>query len=127
MLNNLAAKPAEPTLKQRTAQLADDLFALLKRQGPEPPHALSDRSGTIDGQKRTFNAYFDWQNRIYYQYMAFFRDRVVKLDYELAAAGVMTKLTRPEIDPVQMGPMENHDIDVKNIAETLLLTASHMS
>ena len=69
------------------------------------------------------NAYFNWQSSTYYNYMAFFRDRVVNIDFELAAAGVMTKLTRPEIDPPSHGSMENHEIDVKKIAETLLLTA----
>jgi hypothetical protein len=126
VLNDLRKSKPEPPLKERTTQLANDMFAMLKQQGAKPPHALSDKAGTVAGQTATFNAYFEWQNRVYYNYMAFFRDRVVKIDYELAAAGIMTKLTRPEIDCIQAGVMENHNIDVKHIAETLLLTASRM-
>lgn len=130
-LNDLAPKQtAEPPLKQRTTELANDLFALLKAQGPQPPEPLSlpraDRN-TVAKQMQSMHAYFDWQRRTYYQYMAFFRDRVIKTDYELAAAGIQTKLTRPELDPLTKEVMENHDVDIKKIAEALLLTANHMS
>jgi hypothetical protein len=117
---------AEPTLKKRTTDLANELFALLKKEGPPPPNPLSQKGG-IDEQKRAMKTYFDWQNSTYYQYMAFFRDRVIKTDYELAAVGINTKLTRPELDPLTKEVMENHDVDIKKIAEALLLTANQMS
>jgi hypothetical protein len=116
----------EPTLKERTTNLANELFALLKKEGPKPPNPLSQKGG-IDEQNRAMETYFDWQNSTYYQYMAFFRDRVIKTDYELAAAGIHTKLTRPELDPLTEEVMENHDVDIKKIAEALLLTANLLS
>ena len=130
-LNDLAPKPmAESPLKQRTTELANDLFALLSKQGPQPPGLfslpLADRN-TEAKQRQAMNAYFDWQRRTYYQYMAFFRDRVIRTDYELAAAGIQTKLTRPEFDPLTKEVMESHDLDIKKIAEALLLTANQMS
>lgn len=129
-LQSSQPKPVQAlSLKQRVANLANELIELLRRQGPQPPSPLdlpiSERN-TEAKQRAAMNAYFNWQSSTYYNYMAFFRDRVVNIDFELAAAGVMTKLTRPEIDPPSHGSMENHEIDVKKIAETLLLTASHM-
>ena len=126
VLNELTQPKPEPTLKERTIQLANELFALLKQLGPEPPHALSDKSGTIAGQQKTFNAYFEWQRHAYYPYMAFFRDRVLRIDYELAAMDIQTGLNRPDIDPLTKEVMENHDINIKKIAEALLLTAQQM-
>jgi hypothetical protein len=68
-LDHLAHKP-EPTLKERTTQLANELFALLNQQGSQPPHALSNRTGSPDEQRKTFDAHFKWQNDSYYKYMA---------------------------------------------------------
>jgi len=119
---------AQP-LKQRTIDLSNDLFAFLKKQGPQPPEPFSlpaSERNTIAKQKQAMNGYFDWQGSTYYHYMAFFRDRVLQIDYELAAMGVQTKLTRPEIDPLTKEVMENHKIDVQKIAETLLLTANQL-
>ena len=124
--NNLAAKPAEPTLKERTIQLANELFELLKKQGPEPPDPLSltlSQRGSEQKQERLLTAYFDWQRHLYFNYMAYFRDRVAKLDYELAAARIFTKLEDDEINP----PRAKGQVDIKRIAETLLLEANRIS
>jgi hypothetical protein len=120
--NELFKPKIEPTLKQRTIQLANDMFALLRELGPEPPHALSHGDGTVAGQEQIFNTYFDWQRRAYYNYMAHFRDRVIKTDYELAAEGIMTKLDDREISPAS----NDVRVDIKKIAEALLLTAQRM-
>jgi hypothetical protein len=129
-LNDLAPKPIpELSLKQRTMQLTNELFALLNKQGPQPPEPLSlspSERNTEAKQTQAMKAYFDWQCSIYYQYMAFFRDRVIKADYELAAAGILTKLNRPDLDPFTKEVMENRHVDVKKIAEALLLTANQM-
>jgi hypothetical protein len=120
--------PKEPqvkqpqNLKQRTIQLADELFGLLRELGPEPPHALSDKSGTVAGQQQTFDAYFEWQRKAYHSYMARFKDRVVQIDNELAAVKISTKLDDREIDP----PKNNGQVQLKKISETLLVTAYHM-
>ena len=55
--------------------------------------------------------------------MAYFRDRVAKLDYELAAARIFTKLEDDEINP----PRAKGQVDIKRIAETLLLEANRIS
>ena len=114
--------PQLPTLKQKTIHLAEELLGLLRELGPEPPHPLSDKSGTVAGQQQTFDAYFEWQRKAYYSYMARFKDRVVQIDNELAAAKVFTTLDDREIDP----PKHNGQVQLKKIAETLLLTAYHM-
>lgn len=118
-LNELAKPKPEPNLEERTRQLSQDLFALLNRLGAEPPHALSDKSGTVAGQKQTFDAYFEWQKNAYYNYMAYFRNRVIQIDYELAASKIFTRLDDREIDP----PKQNGEVNIRKIAETLLLTA----
>lgn len=122
-LGDIVAKltPVSLPLKQRTINLANDLFALLQKHGPRPPHPLSGR-GSEEEQRRVFDAYFKWEHRVYYVYMAYFRDRTVKIDYELAAEGFSTKLDEQDIDP----PVTSHDMDIQKIAEALLLTASHM-
>jgi hypothetical protein len=82
-------------------------------------------SQRIDGeveQRRIFNAYFDWKRQTYFKYMAQFKDRVTRIDRELAADGIFTKLERREIDP----PETSQEVDVKKIAEALLLAASYM-
>jgi hypothetical protein len=68
-------------------------------------------------------AYFDWQTHLYFNYMAYFKDRVVKLDYELAASRIITRLEDEEINP----PRAKGQVDIKRIAETLLLEANRMS
>jgi hypothetical protein len=124
-LNSLTPKPAlEPTLKERTMQLANDLLAMLKEQGPEPPHALSSK-GTEKEQRQTFDKYFDYQKSTFWKYMARFRDRVVKIDFELAALGIYTKFEEREIDPPR--PMGGAgEVRVRQIAEKLLLAASQL-
>jgi len=54
--------------------------------------------------------------------MAYYRDRVVKIDFELAANGFFTKLEPREINP----PTTSNEVDVQKIAEALLLTASQI-
>lgn len=120
-IRDLIPKP-QPPLKDRTKQLADDLFSLLKQLGPEPAHPLSNKRGTETEQKQTFDNYYQWQRDAYYQYMAYFKDRVVKTDYELAACRIFTKLDEKEIDP----PRNSGEIELKKIAQTLLLVASQM-
>jgi type II secretory pathway pseudopilin PulG len=112
---------SQKTLKERTVQLANELFAFLKKQGPEPPNPLSNK-GTIDEQRRALDVYFDWKKETYFKYMAYYKDRVVKIDYELAANGLFTGLYPREIDP----PSTSQEVDVKKIAEALLLTGSRM-
>jgi len=119
-INDLLPKP-EPTLKQRTTQLATELFSLVSKQGPEPPHPLSNR-GTEKEQREAMSTYFEWKGDTYWKYMAEFRDRVVRIDLELAAARIFTKLEEEEIDP----PRAKREVDVKKIAETLLLVANQM-
>jgi hypothetical protein len=117
---------AEVTLKQRTVQLANELFELLKKQGLEPPDPLSltlSQRGSEEKQQRLMTAYFDWQTHLYFNYMAYFKDRVVKLDYELAASRIITRLEDEEINP----PRAKGQVDIKRIAETLLLEANRMS
>jgi hypothetical protein len=120
-----ACRPqSEPSqaLKARTQQLANDLFAFLQKQGPRPPSPLSSK-GTQEEQRRAFDAYFEWTKSTYFKYMAHFKDRVVTIDFELAAENIFTKLEPREIDP----PQTSQEVDVKKIAEALLLTASQMS
>jgi hypothetical protein len=102
-------------------QLANELFAFLKTQGPEPPNPLSNK-GTLDEQHRALDSYFDWKKDTYFKYMAYYKDRVVKIDYELAANGLFTGLYPREIDP----PSTSQEVDVKKISEALLLTASRI-
>jgi hypothetical protein len=111
-----------PTVKQRTIQVANDLFQLLRKLGPEPAHALSDKSGTVAGQENTFNAYFEWHRKAYYEYMAHHKSAVIQIDSELAALNVFTKLDAEEIDP----PKNQVRVNLKKIAEGLILTASYM-
>lgn len=123
-LDHLAHKP-EPTLKQRTTQLANELFALLQKLGPEPPDPLSlppSERNTVAKQLLAQNAYSDWQRSAYYNYRAHFRNRVIQIDDELAASKIFIKLDDQEIDP----PKNNGEIKLKKIAETLLLTAQQM-
>jgi hypothetical protein len=123
--NKLFTPRTEPSLKQRTTQLANELFALLQKLGPQPPEPLSlpaSEQNTEAKQLRAQNAYLEWQKRAYYNYMAYFRDRVVRTDYELAAEGVMTKLDERELDPA----CNSGHVDIKKIAEVILLTAQHM-
>jgi len=120
-INDLRPKPApEQTLKQRTAQLANDLFALVNKFGPEPPNPLAGK--TESEQQKRMKDLFSWKNGPYYNYMAHFRDRAVQIDYELAAEGIMTKLDETELDP----PKNRGEVNIKKIAETLLLTAQQM-
>jgi hypothetical protein len=120
-IRDLTPKP-EPSLKERTVQLANELFALRSRLGPEPPHALSNRTGTEAEQRSTFSNFFDWHRDVYYNYMAYFRDRVVQVDYELASRRIFTKLNDKEIDP----PPTTGEVDLKKIGETLLLAAQQI-
>lgn len=117
--NDASHKPE--SLRQRTLRLVDDLSAFLREQGPMPPHPLSGK-GSEERQRRVFNAYFDWQKDTYYKYMAYYRDRVVQIDRELAAHQIFTKLTIQDIDPPEM----NGHIDVKKIAEALVLAAHQL-
>ena len=55
--------------------------------------------------------------------MAYYKDRVVKIDYELAAIGIFTRLYSREIDP----PQDTAEVDVKKIAEALLLAAHQIA
>ena len=120
-IHNLTSLPVEKPLKQRTTELAHELLELLKKQGPKPTNPLSAKVGCEEHGK-VFDAYFDWEKNAYFKYMAYFRDRVVRTDYELAAEGIMTKLEPREIDPADT----SREVDIKKIAEALLLTASHM-
>jgi hypothetical protein len=117
----LPALVTEPSLKQRVLGLANELFAFLQKQDPEPPNPLSVK-GSQQEQRRVFNEYFAWKRNVYYNYMAHYRDRVVKIDYELAAVGIFTKLTEKEINP----PQASQEVDIKTIAETLLLMAHQL-
>jgi hypothetical protein len=118
---NSGENKASKSLEKRTKQLADDLFALLREQGPEPLNPLRFK-GSQEEQRGVFNAYFDWKRNTFFKYMAHFRDRVVKIDYELAAAGTLTGLDYKEIDP----PPSSQEVDVKKIAETLLLVGAQI-
>jgi len=108
------------SVKERATKLAHELFTFEKQQGPEPPSPLSVKGE--EEQRLAFNAYFGWKKDTYFKYMARYRDHIVKTDYELAAEGVFTKLEPKEIDPPQM----IGEVNVKKIAEALLLTASQM-
>jgi hypothetical protein len=119
--NELFKPKVEPSLKQRTEKLASDLFDCLHKIGPEPAHPLSGK-GTKEEQDAVFNEYFDWKRNAYYKYMAYFRDRVVKIDYELAAEGFMTKLDEREIAP----PQNSGHVNMKQIAEALLLISKQI-
>ena len=112
----------ERSTRLRTIDLANELFERLKKHGPEPVNPLSVK-GDEAAARRAFNAYFDWKKAVYFDYMAHFRDRVVKLDYELAAIKIFTGLDRREIDP----PDDKREVDLKKIAEVLLLTATQMA
>lgn len=113
--------PVDDPLKQRTIRVANDLFTLLREQGPKPPNPLSGKGGEEE-QRRVFNDYFAWVKALYFKYVAYHKDRVVQIDNELAAHGVFTKLYPREIDP----PPDTQEVDVKKIAEALLLAASQM-
>jgi hypothetical protein len=115
-------KTSAHSLEKRTKNLAEELFALLREQGTEPLNPLRFK-GNLEDQRRVFNTYFEWKKKTFFKYMAHFRDRVVKIDYELAAAGIMTGLEYKELDP----PPNSQEVDVKRIAEALLLTAAHNS
>jgi hypothetical protein len=115
-INDLRPKP-EPPLKQRTTQLANELFTLLNQQGPKPRNPLTVHDTEHNA---AFNAYFDWTKELYYKYMAYYKDRVVKIDFELAANGHFTKLEDRELHP-------KGEVDVKKIAEALLLTANQLT
>lgn len=117
---DLQSRPIEPTLKQRTIELANGLFELLRQQGPEPPDPLTER-GTESQQR---NLYFDWKKTIYYKYMAHFRNRVLQVDYELAALHILTKLEDDELDPPKI---KCDTLNVKKIAEALHLVGTQMS
>jgi hypothetical protein len=54
--------------------------------------------------------------------MAHFRNRVIQIDDELAAREIVTKLDYSELDPYR----DKCEVNVKKIAEALLLTANHM-
>jgi len=110
-----------PPLKQRTIELANELLAFLHKQGPKPANPLSSK-GSEEEQRRVFNAYFDWIKETYFKYMAYYKDRVVKTDFELAAHGFFTRLEPREINP----PPTSNEVDVQKIAEALLLTASKL-
>jgi len=118
----LPSRKPEELLKSRTLKLANELFDFLRKQGPEPPNPLSHRVGSEADQRQVFNAYFDWKKVTYFKYMAEFKDRVVKIDYELAAEGIFTKLERREIDPSET----SQEVDLKKIAETLLLVGTQI-
>ena len=112
--------PAQP-LTERTSELAKELFAFLQKQGTKPPTPLSVK-GSPEEQGRAFNAYFGWQGKVYRHYMAYYRDRVVQIDRELAAHDVFTKLDMQEIDP----PETKGQVDVRKIAEVLLVGAHQL-
>jgi hypothetical protein len=57
--------------------------------------------------------------------MAYFRNRVVQIDFELAASGILTKLNEREIDPPR--PMGGAgEVNVKPIAEALLIASKQV-
>lgn len=107
------------TLKQRTAQLAHDLFAFLNDKGPEPPSPL--RAKSEKEYREMSNAYFGRAKKIHYGYMAHFKASVEQTDNELAEAGFYTGLR-----PQDINPPEGKLTDVRKIAEALLLTAAKM-
>jgi hypothetical protein len=115
-ISNLTPKPK--SLKLRTIELANELFTLQGQLGPEPPNAFAGK--TLAEQRGNFNSYFDWHRARFYRYMAYFRDRVVSIDYELAAHEVMTKLSDNEIDP----PSSSGDVDLAKIAQALLVAGN---
>lgn len=117
----LPPKLAETSLKQRALDLANGLFEFLQKQEPEPPSPLSVK-GSREEQRPAFNTYFGWHGRIYRYYMAYYRDRVVQIDRELAAHDVFTKLDMQEIDP----PETKGEVELKKIAEALLLAAHQL-
>jgi hypothetical protein len=111
----------EPTLKERALELANDLLTLLRKQGPEPAEPLSNK-GTIVEQRQGFHAYFDWKRDTYFKYMAYFKNRVISLDYQLAASGIFTTLDDKEIDP----PRTRGEVDLQKIAQSLILAANRL-
>lgn len=121
---SLAVHPNESQnspLRDRTAQLARDLFSLLKKHGPQPPNPLSVKGGEEE-QTRAFDTHFGWKRKLYRDYMAYHRDDVVKIDRELAAHGVITNLEMSEIDPPEM----KGQVNVNKIAEVLLVAAAKL-
>jgi hypothetical protein len=112
--------PKPTTLKQRTADLGNELFALVRKQGPQPADPLRER--TDAGQRQAMTDLFAWKHNTFYHYMAFFRDRAVQLDYELAANGIMVKLDRSELDP----PASSKEVDVQKVAEAFVLVANQI-
>lgn len=119
----ITSKDASPpaSLKERTLQLADELLEFLRKQGPQPPTPLSVK-GNMEEQRHAFNAYFDWQKDTYFKYMAHYKDRVFKTDYELAAEKVFTKLEERDINP----PNTSQEVGVRKTAEALLLAATQL-
>lgn len=115
------APSATPTLKQRTQQVAEELFRFLKEKGPEAP-APSLKANDAE-YRRMFDVYFDYVHKMYFGYMAHFREHVVRIDHELAEHGIMTGLTLREIDP----PQDTREVNVRKIAESLLLAAAKMN
>jgi len=118
---SLFRSPRLQSLKQRTLRLANDLLEFGDKRGPEPSNPLSYEGSDQTEQGRISNAHFEWKRSTYFNYMAHFRDRVVEIYYELAAAHIFTGLDYREIDP-----QATFEVDVKRIAEALLRTASQM-
>jgi hypothetical protein len=88
------AEKSKP-LKQRTIDLANELFEFRLKPKPSSPFSAKGE----EERRQAFDAYFDWVKDTYFKYMAYYRDRVVQIDFELAAHHYFTKLERRDIDP----------------------------
>ncbi len=114
---------ATNTLKKRTLRTAHDLFAFLKRHGPEPPNPI-DHLATLDKEwKEIGDSCWPFKNKILHSYARSLHPQVVELLHELAERST----NAPSLEDFGIDPEKRVEPSaLRELAETLLIIAARM-
>jgi len=111
-------------LRERTAKLSYDLLALLKEQGPEPPHPEDNLRTTDKEWKAIGDQHWPYVNKLQHRYARLMHQRVADLLHELAE----NDLNAPSEEEFGIHPSQRVPASgVRELAERLLLISAKMN